>query len=88
MSFEASAQNIYLENGNILRASVRDEEGNWRESEINLDDFIGNEDGWFMWDGVSKWFLLLFFFSSTSPSLPTSSRLHISLSFSYSWIHF
>ncbi|KAL7944069.1 Cyanovirin-N [Trichoderma barbatum] len=53
MSFSASAQNIWLENGHRLRASLQDEEGNWRDSEIDLNDFIGNEDGWFMWDGVN-----------------------------------
>ncbi|PNP50360.1 hypothetical protein THARTR1_08964 [Trichoderma harzianum] len=53
MSFSASAQNIWLEDDHILVASVADEEGNWHESRIDLDNFIGNEDGWFMWDGVN-----------------------------------
>ncbi|KAK1243347.1 hypothetical protein MKX07_003975 [Trichoderma sp. CBMAI-0711] len=53
MSFSASAQSYYLEDGHILRASVADEEGNYQESSIDLDQFIGNEDGWFMWDGVN-----------------------------------
>ncbi|EHK18458.1 uncharacterized protein TRIVIDRAFT_216697 [Trichoderma virens Gv29-8] len=53
MSFAASAQNIWLEDGHILVASVQDREGNWQESRIDLDEFIGNEDGWFMWDGVN-----------------------------------
>ncbi|KAH6603834.1 Cyanovirin-N [Trichoderma cornu-damae] len=53
MSFEATAQHISLERGHILRASVKDQHGNWTNSEINLDEFIGNQDGWFMWDGVT-----------------------------------
>ena len=59
MSFSASAQNFYLEDGHILRATVQDEGGNWQESAIDLDEFIGNEDGWFMWDGVSTYTPLL-----------------------------
>ncbi|KAK4063848.1 CVNH domain-containing protein [Trichoderma simmonsii] len=53
MSFSASAQNFWLEDGHILVATVADEEGNWNDSRIDLNDFIGNEDGWFMWDGVN-----------------------------------
>ncbi|KAL6821673.1 Cyanovirin-N [Trichoderma sp. SZMC 28015] len=53
MSFSASAQNFWLEGGHILVATVADEEGNWNDSRIDLNDFIGNEDGWFMWDGVN-----------------------------------
>lgn len=55
MSFSASAQNFWLEDGHILVATVADEEGNWNDSRIDLNDFIGNEDGWFMWDGVSEY---------------------------------
>ncbi|KAL6797432.1 Cyanovirin-N [Trichoderma sp. SZMC 28013] len=53
MSFSASAQNFWLEGGHILVANVADRDGNWVESRIDLNDFIGNEDGWFMWDGVN-----------------------------------
>ncbi|KAL7908236.1 Cyanovirin-N [Trichoderma velutinum] len=53
MSFSASANNIWLEDGHILVATVADEAGNWIDSRIDLNDFIGNEDGWFMWDGVN-----------------------------------
>lgn len=53
MSFQASAQEIRLEKGHVLRASVKDKHGKWVNSEINLDNFIGNQDGWFMWDGAS-----------------------------------
>lgn len=53
MSFQASSRDIFLEDGHILFANVCDREGNWVESRIDLDRFIGNEDGWFMWDGVS-----------------------------------
>ncbi|KAM0255546.1 hypothetical protein ACHAQJ_005693 [Trichoderma viride] len=53
MSFEASASNIFLEDGHILCATVCREDGEWVDSRIDLNEFIGNEDGWFMWDGVN-----------------------------------
>jgi hypothetical protein len=53
MSFQASAREFFLEDGHILFAIVADREENWVESRIDLNNFIGNEDGWFMWDGVS-----------------------------------
>lgn len=47
MSFAASASDIYLEDGHILVATVQDNDGNWAEAEsrIDLNDFLGNEDG-------------------------------------------
>ncbi|KAL7931857.1 Cyanovirin-N [Trichoderma chlorosporum] len=53
MSFQASAREIWLEDGCILVAVIGDGQGNWDESRINLNDLIGNEDGWFSWDGVN-----------------------------------
>ncbi|KAL3466086.1 Cyanovirin-N [Aspergillus heterothallicus] len=53
MSFVQSSSNIRLENGHILCATTRDRNGNPRESRVDLDKFIGNQDGWFMWDGVN-----------------------------------
>jgi hypothetical protein len=50
MSFAASCGNIRLETGSgsaLLICDARDEAGNWTESILNLDDFIGNEDGIF-----------------------------------------
>lgn len=69
MSFSASAQNFWLEGGHILVANVADRDGNWVESRIDLNDFIGNEDGWFMWDGVSKYIV---YFLNPESSLPTT----------------
>lgn len=82
MSFQASAREIWLENGNILVAIVADESGDWQESRIDLNDFIGNEDGWFMWDGVSKYFYPIIVLQPAIPvpkhaaSFPT---LHVSI---------
>jgi hypothetical protein len=55
MSFYESCQNTILD-GPILRATVQDEEGNWQESVIDLDQFIGNEDGCFMWGGEGRFY--------------------------------
>ncbi|CAI6030301.1 unnamed protein product [Clonostachys chloroleuca] len=48
MSFHHSASNIRVEEGHILVADL--ENG---ESRINLDDFIGNNNGNFEWGGVN-----------------------------------
>ncbi|KAF9174868.1 hypothetical protein BGX21_010659 [Mortierella sp. AD011] len=50
MSFSATSMNAYLHHDHILRAVCQDEDGNCVESELDLDDLIGNEDGWFTWD--------------------------------------
>lgn len=52
MAFEASAKSFYLEGGHILVAEVSDTDGDYVNATIDLDKYIGNEDGWFMWGGV------------------------------------
>ncbi|KXG49564.1 Cyanovirin-N [Penicillium griseofulvum] len=51
MSFHASASNIELEDGHILKATLRTEDGDEQESTIDLNDHIGNDNGRFHWDG-------------------------------------
>ncbi|KAJ5992160.1 cyanovirin-n family protein [Penicillium sp. IBT 35674x] len=51
MSFHESANNIELEDGHILKAKLQDGEGEEREVEMNLNDFIGNDNGCFCWGG-------------------------------------
>ncbi|KAF8421825.1 Cyanovirin-N [Tirmania nivea] len=51
MSFHASCENIHLQGGHILVAKARSMNGNWCDSSIDLDHYIGNSDGWFTWDG-------------------------------------
>lgn len=75
MSFQASSRDIFLEDGHILFANVCDRDGNWVESRIDLNEFIGNEDGWFMWDGVSTCCL--------SPPLLLWSNYHTTLNLFY-----
>jgi len=45
MSFTETTTNIRLRGGHVLVANCRDKDGNWGESEIDLNSFIGNEDG-------------------------------------------
>ncbi|KAJ5165568.1 Cyanovirin-N, partial [Penicillium coprophilum] len=51
MSFHASASNIELEDGHILKAVLRNEDGDEEESTLDLNDHIGNDNGHFQWEG-------------------------------------
>ncbi|OQE35390.1 hypothetical protein PENCOP_c013G07719 [Penicillium coprophilum] len=51
MSFHASASNIELEDGHILKAVLRNEDGDEEESTLDLNDHIGNDNGQFQWEG-------------------------------------
>jgi hypothetical protein len=45
MSFHESGSNIEVEHGHILKAALRYGEDEERDAEIDLNDFIGNDDG-------------------------------------------
>lgn len=45
MSFHASATSIELEDGHILKATLRNEDGDEVESELDLNEIIGNNNG-------------------------------------------
>ncbi|EMD92524.1 hypothetical protein COCC4DRAFT_37967 [Bipolaris maydis ATCC 48331] len=51
MSFYYTAENIRIEDGHILRARLQTADGNWNDSEIDLNSFIGNDNGHFVWEG-------------------------------------
>ncbi|KAL3462205.1 Cyanovirin-N [Aspergillus heterothallicus] len=51
MSFHLSARDIRVEDGSRLVASLQNEDGDFVHAEINLDDFLGNNDGTFEWGG-------------------------------------
>ncbi|KAI1411087.1 cyanovirin-N family protein [Hypoxylon sp. FL1857] len=51
-NFFATSQNIRLEDGHYIRASLQKVDGEWVEAEINLNDHIGNENGRFAWDSA------------------------------------
>ncbi|KAF3042053.1 hypothetical protein E8E11_004708 [Didymella keratinophila] len=47
MSFHYSAQDIRVDDGHILRARLQQADGEWNDSEIDLNQFIGNDNGRF-----------------------------------------
>ncbi|KAJ5641958.1 hypothetical protein N7490_005958, partial [Penicillium lividum] len=51
MSFHESASSIELEDDHILKATLRNEDGNEEEVTLDLNDIIGNNDGHFCWGG-------------------------------------
>jgi hypothetical protein len=51
VNFHLSAQNISLEDGHILHAELSNEDGDYVESTLDLDYYIGNHDGAFAWGG-------------------------------------
>ncbi|GKU07070.1 cyanovirin-n [Fusarium langsethiae] len=50
-NFHESSSNIWLEDGHILHAECGDGEGGSVESTLDLDYYIGNNDGSFEWGG-------------------------------------
>ncbi|KAJ5535682.1 Cyanovirin-N [Penicillium frequentans] len=56
LPFNADAVEISLKDKTILRAVLKDDEGNKRSSTLDLDEHLGNEEGYFKWGGkgVSK----------------------------------
>ncbi|KAJ4379162.1 hypothetical protein N0V86_005205 [Didymella sp. IMI 355093] len=51
MSFHYSAQDIRVDDGHILRARLQRADGEWEDSEIDLNQHVGNDNGHFYWDG-------------------------------------
>jgi len=45
MSFHASAADIRVDDGHILRARLRNGNGDEVDAEVDLNQFIGNSDG-------------------------------------------
>lgn len=54
VNFHESSQNIWLEDGHILHAECGNGEDEYVESTLDLDYYIGNNDGSFQWGGESK----------------------------------
>lgn len=44
-NFFATSENVRLEDRHYLRARLQRVDGEWVDSEINLNDHIGNDDG-------------------------------------------
>ncbi|KAK4151730.1 Cyanovirin-N [Chaetomidium leptoderma] len=51
MSFHSSAQGIRVDDGHILRARLENSGGQMVDAEIDLNQFIGNDNGSFQWEG-------------------------------------
>ena len=46
MSFHKSARNIHLDqDGHTLRAELQDSQGNWKAASVDMDKYLGNENG-------------------------------------------
>lgn len=45
MSFHYSAEDIRVEDNHILKARLQRADGEWQDAEIDLDHFIGNDNG-------------------------------------------
>lgn len=50
MSFHLSAEDIRIEDNHILKARLRNENGDWVDAEIDLNQHLGNQDGEFTSD--------------------------------------
>jgi hypothetical protein len=45
MSFHYSAEDIRVEDNHILKARLQRADGEWEDSEIDLNNFLGNDNG-------------------------------------------
>ncbi|KAK7417440.1 hypothetical protein QQX98_004560 [Neonectria punicea] len=48
-NFHLSAQDISLEDGHVLHAQVTNEDGDYVDSQLDLNYYIGNDNGSFQW---------------------------------------
>ncbi|TKW54245.1 Cyanovirin-N -like protein [Colletotrichum tanaceti] len=51
MSFHASAEDVRVDDGHILRARLFNSGGEAVDAELNLNDVLGNSNGSFEWGG-------------------------------------
>ncbi|KAF9324397.1 hypothetical protein BG006_000555 [Podila minutissima] len=51
MTFMHSSKDIRLKNNRYLTATCQRKDGRWVESSLDLDTIIGNDDGYFSWEG-------------------------------------
>jgi hypothetical protein len=45
MSFHSSAENVRVDEGHLLRAQLRNMDGDMVDAELNLDEVLGNSFG-------------------------------------------
>ncbi|KAK2877789.1 hypothetical protein FQN49_001187 [Arthroderma sp. PD_2] len=51
MSFAQSARNIRIEDNRVLIAELQNENGDFVDAQVDLDEFLGNDEGCFQWEG-------------------------------------
>lgn len=49
-NFHATAEDIKLKDGHKLECHLRNSHGHMVKASIDLNDYIGNSDGWFLWN--------------------------------------
>lgn len=54
MTFLRSAQDARIEDDHILKCQLQNVEGEWEDAEIDLDQYIANDNGHLTWDGESE----------------------------------
>lgn len=64
MSFHLSAEDIRIEDNHILKARLRNENGDWQDAELDLNNHLGNQDGMIHWDGQGTSILHITFCTS------------------------
>ncbi|KAF8253382.1 Cyanovirin-N [Wilcoxina mikolae CBS 423.85] len=52
-NFHTSAHDIELKNNHKLKCKLKNSNGKVVEASIDLNDYIGNSDGWFKWDSAN-----------------------------------
>ncbi|GIK02110.1 hypothetical protein Aspvir_006153 [Aspergillus viridinutans] len=53
MSFHLSAEDIRIQDNHVLVARLRDASGELRDASIDLNNYLGNDNGHFQWEGVN-----------------------------------
>ncbi|KAF8429828.1 Cyanovirin-N [Terfezia claveryi] len=46
-----TARNVHLQGDSILAAQLQKRDGSWQDATIDLNDYLGNSDGKFLWNG-------------------------------------
>lgn len=71
MSFHEQAQNVRVENNKILKAQLKNADGQFVDAEIDLDQFIGNDNGKFSLQFINARCLLVCTSQLTTSSFRT-----------------
>ena len=45
MTFYYTAEDIRIDDGHVLKARLQKADGEWEDAEIDLNDYIGNDNG-------------------------------------------